>query len=904
MTQAQLLRRFFFSRSDIVANFVAAWGKPCPVKVRSESDLMHCLEAHTGNAKHSAEHFTAKGTVGQREIMRLGSYTPNTEGDTVWICIDFDGKGHDKALESPLAIAQLTIDKAIGFGLKPHLERSGGGRGWHVWFFFEHGINATAARSIGMGLVPLNAPLIGGGVADPEHHKAIEVFPKISELSETGLGHMVWLPFWGGAQQGSSAFYDADGESELIIDGFESTDPYVAMEALSKFETVSAKRETRTPVAQLDRRFESADWDDWRHKVYSQIPLKEIFRLTGKSFGNGWLEARTAEGEDKNPSAAVSDGTKAADRGLYHDYTTGETLNVIDYIMRFVHPTESFTEAASWIASTFGFGVPESRRPGTSFEPPPPESPYDYFTQEREEQPTPEQIAKEEESTPDGTAKKERAKVNVKEDERDQILQVWDALNKSTKPIYQWGGIPIYLLRGSAESIDSNWFRYIVSTEVQWFKYGAGGKGKAVMVPEKGASSTIGAALSSIQMFAKELKTVVRCPIYTSDGRLLTEPGYDAASKIYYHRTCDVPPVSEKPSEEEMGKASKLIFSSLLRDFPFEDRRSRAHAFAALITPFVRFLIDGVTPLYVYESPRAGTGKTLLASLVPLIVRGYSAPIMLDPQNSTENKKLLTAALLKEPGGIIFIDNFRGFLGDPFLEAIITSSLFEDRVLGVSKNVRAANLSTFLISSNNPGMNADTHRRAVVSRLDAKVQRPELRDPGTYRIPNLIPWVREHRGSLIWALLTMIQRWLSTGAVHAPVTLGSFENYAGVVGGILQANGIDGFLERRADELSPDDMEWEHFCAYWWERFAGEMVTAAKLIDSMTVHHNDLLASQLAKASTPRGMVSSLGMLLQRRTGQVVRLREVKDCPAVQLQRNGRSWSLIRTEPSDGRTLN
>jgi hypothetical protein len=895
MLQTELLRRYFFTRTDIAANFVAAWGKPCPIRLKSEADLMLCLEAHTGLAKHSAEHFTSKGIVGQREVMRLGSYTPDTKKRTRWLCIDFDGKGHGNALESPLAIAQLTISRALAYGLTPHLEKSGGGRGWHTWFFFDEPMDARSARALGLGLVPRDAPLIDGGVADPEHHKAIEVFPKIGELQAskggetTGIGHMVWLPFWGRASQGAASFYEPDGETELLIDDFETTDPYAAKEALAKIAELLETTNARTPVAQTDRRFESADWDSWRARVYAEIPFEGIYRLTGKNFGNGWLEARTAEGDDKNPSAAVSDGSGAA-RGLYHDYRNGETLNVIDYVMRYHCNTDSFTEAARWIAERFGFALPEARRQGPQLEPPPIESPEDYFSGDPKD---PETLAREQEKEKEP---RKRTRINVKDDERDQIEAIWVALQESEQPIYHWGGIPVYLFKGSTESIDSHWFRYIVSQEVEWFKYGSGKKGQAVIIPEKGASTTIGAALSSVRMFASELKTVVRAPIYTPDRRLLTEPGYDPTSKIYYHKTCDVPKVAEDPTPEQMKEAHKLIFSSLLRDFPFEDQRSLAHAVAALLTPFVRLMIDGSTPLYVYEAPRPGTGKSLLAELVPTINRGFSAPITLDQSNNQENKKLITAALLKEPGGIVFIDNFRGMLGDPFLEAIITAQMFEDRVLGVTKNVRAANLSTWLISSNNPAMNADTHRRAIVIRLDARTQRPELRDSSSFKIHPLKPWVRENRGRLVWSLLTMIQRWLADGAVHAPVTLGSFEVYAGVVGGILQSNGVDGFLQHRAEEVSADDLEWEHFCCAWWDRHSGDFVTAGKLLDSVIFSNRDLLATQLAKANSERGMVSTIGMILHRRMGQVVRLREIRGCPAVQLVRSGRNWKLVATD--------
>ena len=58
----------------------------------------------------------------------------------------------------------------------------------------------------------------------------------------------------------------------------------------------------------------------------------------------------------------------------------------------------------------------------------------------------------------------------------------------------------------------------------------------------------------------------------------------------------------------------------------------------------------------------------------------------------------------------------------------MTSSLFADRVLGVSENVESPNRSLFLVSGNNLVLTGDTHRRILLARLDALIETPLKRE--------------------------------------------------------------------------------------------------------------------------------------------------------------------------------
>src|SRR5262249_7654407 len=114
------------------------------------------------------------------------------------------------------------------------------------------------------------------------------------------------------------------------------------------------------------------------------------------------------------------------------------------------------------------------------------------------------------------------------------------------------------------------------------------------------------------------LTTIVTCPIVSVNGEIITEPGYDSRSGIWYEPELGfvVPDIPLHPSHTELTEAVDSINRELLSDFPFTTPAHRAVAWALLILPFVRPLISGPTPLHFISAPTPGTGKTLLAQVL------------------------------------------------------------------------------------------------------------------------------------------------------------------------------------------------------------------------------------------------------------------------------------------------
>ena len=146
----------------------------------------------------------------------LRSYAPAPDGTTKWVCLDFDGGDHADALADPKQTAIGTWRRFTEAGLATHLERSGSGKGWHLWCFFDPPLKADRARILARALIPEEVTLGTGEVVRTNTGRGVEIFPKQAKVEKKGYGNLVWLPWWSGAEEGANQFHCLDGHGDLV----------------------------------------------------------------------------------------------------------------------------------------------------------------------------------------------------------------------------------------------------------------------------------------------------------------------------------------------------------------------------------------------------------------------------------------------------------------------------------------------------------------------------------------------------------------------------------------------------------------------------------------------------------------------------------------------------------------
>jgi hypothetical protein len=357
-------------------------------------------------------------------------------------------------------------------------------------------------------------------------------------------------------------------------------------------------------------------------------------------------------------------------------------------------------------------------------------------------------------------------------------------------------------------------------------------------VPPNLASELLALPSDVLQQVAPPLAGITQLPIVRADGNIRTAAGYDPASCFMLDAPSGlaIPPVPDVPTDEQVREAL-LAFDDLLVDFPFVDQASRANALGMMLTPIVRPAIRGCVPPFVIDAPRMGTGKGLLCDVVSVAVTGRSLEAMTLPEKEEEVEKRITSILLGAPA-VARIDNVGRPLDSDHLCSLWTSQTWEGRYLGHSKMLKLPNETTWLITLNNARLEGDVPRRVVYVRLDARVERPWERS--AFRHPDLLAHATAMRGCTIWAALVLVRRWAAlacAGPGDEVPTKGSYEEWRRIVGGILRAAGVHGFLANTAqvfETVATEDRDWLGFFTAWAAQFGSRLLTTKQVAEELT----------------------------------------------------------------------
>jgi hypothetical protein len=300
------------------------------------------------------------------------------------------------------------------------------------------------------------------------------------------------------------------------------------------------------------------------------------------------------------------------------------------------------------------------------------------------------------------------------------------------------------------------------------------------------------------------IAAVINAPALRPDGSLLSEPGYDAATGLFFDpRGWQFPAIPECPSREDAAAALGAI-DDLIRHFPFVDDADRSVAISGILTYVARQSMRSA-PLHAYTAPTAGSGKSKLVDIASIIATGREAGVIAQTPSEEEMEKRI-GALLLQGRSIVAIDNCSHPLAGNFLCAMLTQTTVGIRILGQSKHVKIETNVSVTATGNNLVISGDVTRRSVLSRLDPKMERPELRefdfDP-TER-------ARENRPALVAAALTIMRAFKAAGSPRQATPLGSFEDWSSTIRDALiwlgRADPVETMEHTRATDNKLDDL--------------------------------------------------------------------------------------------------
>lgn len=255
----------------------------------------------------------------------------------------------------------------------------------------------------------------------------------------------------------------------------------------------------------------------------------------------------------------------------------------------------------------------------------------------------------------------------------------------------------------------------------------------------------------------RKLTAVTTAPTLRPDGSVFDEPGHDSSTGLMYVTTEAYPlTVPSAPTVEQALDALAKLWRPI-RLFPFADEVAVGVTLAAMLSACLRPALP-TCPATGFDAPAAGTGKTLLAKCIGALATGGDVAVLPPTNEEDECRKRLFAAL-RGGSKVLLWDNVREPLGNSVIDSFLTSSLFSDRVLGVSENVELPNRSLFLVSGNNLVLTGDTHRRILLARLDAQIETPFKRE---FEFDPLTE-VCNNRQTLVVAALTIVRAYIAAG---------------------------------------------------------------------------------------------------------------------------------------------
>ena len=222
-----------------------------------------------------------------------------------------------------------------------------------------------------------------------------------------------------------------------------------------------------------------------------------------------------------------------------------------------------------------------------------------------------------------------------------------------------------------------------------------------------------------------EIVGVIATPTMRPDGSLFIKQGYDPATRLLLIEPPPMPEIPDEPTRDDALEALALL-EELISESPFDDEPSRSVALSGLITPVVRGAFP-VAPMHVSSAPVAGSGKSFLWDLVAAISTGQQRIPVIAAGNAEETEKRLVGVMLNAQP-LISIDNVNGELKGDFLCQAIEQHVLDIRPLGRSEIVRIETGGvTIFATGNNITIVGDLCRRTITSRLDSKLEHPQLR---------------------------------------------------------------------------------------------------------------------------------------------------------------------------------
>jgi hypothetical protein len=289
--------------------------------------------------------------------------------------------------------------------------------------------------------------------------------------------------------------------------------------------------------------------------------------------------------------------------------------------------------------------------------------------------------------------------------------------------------------------------------------------------------------LPNFRRGVRRLRTVnrVRLPWLCAEHGLIKLPwGYHAPTESYA-----VPGGLDYETDVAVESA-KMWFERYLGTMPFHDARSYSVQMGAMLALYVKHLPGGgsLRPGFLWMANKQGSGKSVLAkvALYPVMGRAAAAKFKKHEELDKELEAFCRASV-----PYIFLDNVYGGIESASIDQLLTSEESTGRAMGGHGVFMVKNSPVLFVSANMPELNDDARRRFLIVDLHEKGD-PNARK-FEHALTDTVMKSDRWRSEALAALWALVANWHEAGKPAGTEKLGSFEEFAELLGGIVAAAG-------------------------------------------------------------------------------------------------------------------
>ena len=264
------------------------------------------------------------------------------------------------------------------------------------------------------------------------------------------------------------------------------------------------------------------------------------------------------------------------------------------------------------------------------------------------------------------------------------------------------------------------------------------------------------------------------------------------------------------PAEDVPLDEAIALLNNLLSDFNFQGAGDKSRALAALLTPALVSgkVLDARAPIMMLQADKSQSGKGFFTKLLGAVYNELPSTVAQRTGGVGSIDENFDAALtLGRP--VIVIDNLRGKLNSPQMEAFMTADIYSARIPYSEPATIDPRRYFIMATSNNFDLTPDMANRSCFIRIRKQKRTYSYQ---TFPEGNILRHIKANQPKYLGAVFAVVKEWVRLGCKTMPFSDHDFRDWCSALDWIVrnilhEAPLMDGHREAQLYTQCPD-IEW------------------------------------------------------------------------------------------------